>query len=97
MHSGRARLFGERAAAVVQVCGEALRRAKEQMKDEGLDNSQVGGELLAPAEHLPRYLFYQVCLAVAMLLAAAVKRRPIPLWLRRRGDRQLSFKFASMG
>ena len=46
---------------------------------------------------IPAYPFYLVCQALAKLLAAAGKRPPTPLWLRRRDYWQLKLNLVPMG
>ena len=46
---------------------------------------------------VPAYPFYLVCQAVAKLLAAAGKRPPTPVWLRRRDYWQLKLNLVPMG
>lgn len=43
---------------------------------------------------IPRYPYYMITAAVAYCLAAAVKQRPIPLWIRKRDFWQLKFALA---
>jgi len=46
---------------------------------------------------IPAYPFYLLCHALAKLLAAAGKRPPTPLWLRRRDYWQLKLNLVPMG
>jgi len=46
---------------------------------------------------IPRYRFYLVCQALVKLLAAAGKRPPTPLWLRRRDHWQLKVNLVLAG